>query len=84
MSNLYRFRFENLSKPLFDIIVEKVLASRNPDFGNVEFDDVEVKPFVRNLTFTIIDFSNTFQTYKNYNSFAYRIYAHVVFMSWVL
>jgi hypothetical protein len=78
MSDLYRSRFENLSKHLFDLTVQEASTSEIPDFGDAEFDDTKVEPFARNLTFTMNDFSNTFHTDRDYNSYAYGIWAPLV------
>ena len=70
---MYRSRFKVLSKHLFYATLVEALASEIQDFGNVEFHDSEVKPFVANLTFTINDFSNNFHKDNDYNSYVYGI-----------
>jgi hypothetical protein len=62
MLDLYKYKFEDLSKHMFNLIVEKASTSRIPDFGDVEFEDAEVESFEENLIFTINGFSNSFHT----------------------
>jgi hypothetical protein len=75
MSNLYRTRFQDLSRPLFDITAAEARASRISSFGDSEFGDADIEPFTENLTFTMNDFSNNFHTDHDYNSYTYGLWA---------
>jgi hypothetical protein len=74
---LYRFRFEDLSKCLFEITLVEALTLGIPYFGNSEFYDFEVESFAGSLTFTINDNSNIFYINRNHNSYTYGIWASI-------
>ena len=75
MSDLYRTRFQDLSRPLFKITCAEACASRIPSFGDMEFGASDVEPFTGNLTFMMNDFSNNFHTDHDYNSYTYGLWA---------
>ena len=67
--------FQNLSRPLFDIIVVEACTSRISNFEDSEFGDADVEQFTGNLTFTMNDFNNNFHTNHDYNSYTYGLWA---------
>ena len=73
MSDLYRSRFEDLSKHMFNFTIEETSILGISDFGDAKFEDAEVQPFVGNLTFMMNNFSNSFHADRDYNSYIYRI-----------
>jgi hypothetical protein len=58
MLDLYRSRFENLSKHIFDLTIEEASVLGIPDFGEAKFENVEMESFMEDLTFMMNDFSN--------------------------
>ena len=60
MLDLYKSKFEDLSKHMFNLIVKEASTSGIPDFGDAEFEDDKVESFTGNLTITRVVITDVF------------------------